>query len=89
LPLFPTILSVSIANPHYIRFPMEDGGKCVTVHIATNWLKYLAERDQRSTNNLLLLYNFYRGEIEAAASAKYDQAHCTGSDVVIVAADLE
>jgi hypothetical protein len=38
---------------------------------------------------LLLLYNFYRGEIEAAASAKHDQAHCTGSDVVIVAADLE
>ena len=66
----PTILSVEVANPHYIRFPMDDCGKRVTVHIATSWLKQRAERDQRNVSNLALLYQFYRDEIEAAASAR-------------------
>ena len=84
----PTILSVEVANPHYIRFPMDDCGKRVTVHIATSWLKQRAERDQRNVSNVALLYQFYRDEIEAAASARYDQSYCDGADVVVVASDL-
>ncbi|WP_172841669.1 hypothetical protein [Bradyrhizobium lablabi] len=84
----PTSLTVPVANSHYIRFPMEDGTKYVTVHIATYWVKKRAERDGRNNADQRLLYNFYRDEIEAAASAKYDQAYCEGADVVLVANDL-
>jgi hypothetical protein len=67
---------------------MEDGAKCVTVHIATSWLKERAERDGRNNVDPRLLYNFYRDEVEAAASAKYGRAYCEGADVVVVANDL-
>jgi hypothetical protein len=68
---------------------MEDGEKCVTVHIATSGLMERAAFDRRATSNPVLLYNFYRDKIEAAASAKYDQAYSDGADVVVVASDLE
>jgi hypothetical protein len=70
LPLAPTVLKVPIENPHYIRFPMEDGEKRVTVHVAMSWLIERASKDQRHTANLVLLCSFYREMIEAAASAK-------------------
>jgi len=89
LPLTPTSLTVPVANPHYIRFPMEDGTKCVTVHIATYWLKKRADRDSKSSSDLRLLCSFYREEIEAAASEKYDRAHHPGADIVLVSSDLE
>jgi hypothetical protein len=89
LPLIPNSLLVPIASPHYVRFRMEDGGKCVTVHIATYWLKQRAERDGKSAADLRLLCSFYRDEIEAAASAKYDQSYYHGADVVVVSSDLE
>jgi hypothetical protein len=41
------------------------------VHVAVGWLKERAERDRRRADNLALLFNFYRDEIETAASAKY------------------
>jgi hypothetical protein len=51
-------------------------------------LKQRAERDRRRTDNLALLFNFYRDEIEAAASANYDRGHCEGADVVVTARDM-
>lgn len=67
---------------------MEDGEKSVTVHIAAGWLRELAKRDQRTTDNILLLYSLYREQIEAAASAKYDRLRPTGADIVVVVDDL-
>ena len=88
MPLLPTILVVQTSNRHYVRFPMENGKKPVTVHIAAAWLEQRAVRDGLKTDNLVLLYSYYREEIERAASAKYDQSHCDGADVVVVARDL-
>ena len=68
---------------------MEDGWKQVTVHVATSWLQERAARDGQSTTNLALLYNFYRDKIEAAASAKYDNASHDSADVVIAPSDLD
>ena len=84
----PTVLKVERASPHYIRVPMEDGGRCVVVHIAVSWLQEIAKRDRCQTRHPLLLFNFYRDEIEAAASAKYDRSHCDSADVVLVASDI-
>jgi hypothetical protein len=84
----PTSLVVSVTSAHYVRFPMEDDAKCIMVHIASYWLRKRAERDSRSAADLRLLYNFYRDEIEAAASAKYDRAYRQGADVVVVESDL-
>ncbi len=67
---------------------MEDGTKTITVHIASGWLRKVAARDRRKTDNLLLLFSLYRERIEAAASAKYDRSYCNGADVVVVADDL-
>ena len=67
---------------------MEDGRKLVTVHIASSWLMERAERDGRGTSNLALLFNFYRDEIEAAASAKYDRCRDFSAEVVVVPSDL-
>ena len=56
--LVPSIFDLKkVANPHYIRFPMEDGGKIVTVHISTAALKERAARDGRKTKNITLLYS--------------------------------
>ena len=89
MPLAPTILTVAVENPHYIRFPMEDGRKTVTVHVSTSALKERAARDHRIINNLVLLYCAYREAIEAAASFKYDQAsHRDSADIVVVAGDI-
>lgn len=68
---------------------MVDGERSVTVHIATHWLRERADRDNKSTADLRLLCNFYRDEIEAAASAKYDRCYYHGADVVVVSSDLE
>lgn len=89
MPLAPTVLEVPVENPHYIRFPMEDGDKSVTVHVATSWLRERASKDRRNTSNLKLLYHYYREMIEAAASAKYDRSYAAGADVVVVGSDLE
>jgi hypothetical protein len=85
----PSSLIVPVTSPHYIRFPMEDGGRYVTVHIATYWLKKRAERDGKSGADVRLLCGLYRDEIEAAASVKYDQFYYQGADVVVVASDLK
>jgi hypothetical protein len=69
LALMSTILNIDVVKQHYMRFPMEDGGKLVIIHIASSWLKERAARDRQRTDNLALLCNFYRDEIEAAASA--------------------
>jgi predicted nucleotidyltransferase len=89
LPLMPSSLIVPITSPHYIRFPMEDSGRRVTVHIATFWLKERAERDGKSAADLRLLCSLYRDEIEAAASVKYDRFQYHGADVVVVSSDLK
>jgi hypothetical protein len=88
MPLLPYLLTIDFSNPLFVRFPMEDNKRLVTVHIAVGWLKERAERDRRPTGNLTLLFNFYREEIEAAASAKYDRGYCDGADVVVTARDL-
>jgi hypothetical protein len=88
LPLKSAILTIRVENAHYVRFPMEDGDKTVTVHISTSALKERAARDKRNIQNLALLCSAYREEIEAAASSKYDNQHCDGADVVVVAEDL-
>ena len=64
LPLKSAILSIRVENAHYVRFPMEDGEKTVTVHISTSALKERAARDQRNIQNLALLCSAYREEIE-------------------------
>jgi hypothetical protein len=86
LPLMSSVLCVRASNPHYLRFPMEDGDRKVEVHIATGWLRERAARDSRSSDNMILLYNFYREEIEAAASVKYDLNHRGSAEVVIAQA---
>jgi hypothetical protein len=88
VPLLPHLLMIDLSNPLFVRFPMVDNKRLVTVHIAVGWLKQRAERDRRRTDNLALLFNFYRDGIEAAASAKYDRGYCDGADVVLTARDL-
>jgi hypothetical protein len=68
---------------------MEDGDRRITVHIAASWLRQRGLLDGLNTRNLSLLYNSYRDKIEAAASVKYDRFYCDGSDLVVVASDLE
>jgi hypothetical protein len=88
VPLLSAAIQLEASNPHYVRFPMECGGKTITVHIATSWLVERASRDGLPTRNTTLLCHFYRDMIEAAASAKYDRAHCEGADVVVVGSDF-
>ena len=88
MPLKPAILRIEIHSPHYVRFPMEDGEKAVTVHVATSWLRERAAHDRRVIDSELLLFSLYRSEVEAAASEKYDRSYCEGADVVVVAKDL-
>jgi hypothetical protein len=88
VPLLPHLLKIDFSNPLFVRFPMEDNKRLITVHIAVGWLKERAERDKIQTDNLALLFNFYRDEIEAAASANYDHGYCDGADVVVTARDL-
>lgn len=88
MPLISTIGQIHTGNPYYVRFPMEDRGKLVNVHISAHSLGQRAARDGLCSNNLLLLFCAYREEIEAAASAKYDNGHCDGADVVVVDRDL-
>lgn len=89
MPLKPFAVKVPINSTHYVRFPMEDRGRTITVHIAAFWLKQRGSADGLSSLNLSLLYSYYRERIEAAASAKYDRSYCDGADVVVVASDLE
>jgi hypothetical protein len=88
VPLLPHLLTIDFSNRLFVRFPMVDNKRLVTVHIAVGWLKQRAERDRMRTDNLALLFNFYRDGIEAAASAKYDRGYCDGADVVLTARDL-
>lgn len=89
MPLTPLVLNPSLDNPHYVRFPMEDGRRKVTVHIASGWLRQLAAGDGLTTSNLTLIWSHYRESVEAAASAAYDRSHCDGADVVVVPNDIE
>jgi len=89
MPLAPLVIELPVNNPHYVRFPMEDRGRTVTVHIAASWLKQCGSRDGLSTHNLSLLCNYYREKIEAAASVKFDRLYRDGADIVVVASDLE
>lgn len=89
MPLKPVAVHVPICSAHYVRFAMEDRGRTITVHIAAFWLKQRGSADGLSCLNLSLLYSHYREQIEAAASAKYDQSYSGGGDVVVVASDLE
>ena len=89
MPLAPTILTVNVENPHYIRVPMDDGKKIVTVHVSTSALRERAAQDLQVTSNLALLYCVYRESIEAAASLKYDQGGQSDSaDIVLVAREI-
>ena len=88
MPLAPTILTVNVENPYYIRVPMDDGKKIVTVHVSASALRERAAQDQ-VTSNLALLYCVYRESIEAAASLKYDQGgHSDTADIVVVAREI-
>ncbi len=89
MPLKPFAIRVPISSTHYVRVPMEDRGRMITVHVAACWLQQRGSADGLSSLNLSLLYSYYREQIEAAASAKYDQSYCDGADVVVVARDLE
>ena len=89
MPLAPTILTVNVENPHYIRVPMDDGKKIVTVHVSASALRERAAQDLQVTSNLALLYCVYRESIEAAASLKYDQGgHSDTADIVVVAREI-
>jgi hypothetical protein len=88
VPLLPYLLMVDLSNPLFVRFPMEDNKRLVTVHIAVGWLRERAKSDRRRTDNLALLFHFYRDEIESAASAKFDRGYSDGADVVVTARDL-
>ena len=89
MPLTPLLVNVRVSSPHYVRFPMEDRGRQITVHIAANWLRQLGSADGLITAHLSLLWSHYRERIEAAASIKYDQFYCDGADVVVVASDIQ
>ena len=85
----PPFLTVNVENPHYIRVPMDDGKKIVTVHVSTSALRERAAQDLQVTSNLALLYCVYRESIEAAASLKYDQGgHSDTADIVVVAREI-
>ena len=89
MPLASTILTINVENPHYIRVPMEDGKRIVTVHISASALWERAAQDLQITSNLALLYCAYRESIEAAASLKYDQGtHGDTADSVVVVGDI-
>ena len=82
--LAPMILTLDIKNPHYIRFPMEDGTTTVTVHISTSSLRECAARDGCVVSNVAILYSAYREAIEAAASLQYDRGtHRDNADIVV------
>ena len=83
------LTQVRIGSPFYVRFPMEDRGRKITVHIAASWLTQLGSSDGLNSANLSLLWNYYRERIEAAASSKYDQSYSDGADVVVVASDIK
>lgn len=35
MPLTPLLVNVRVSSPHYVRFPMEDRGRQITVHTET------------------------------------------------------
>jgi hypothetical protein len=80
--------NVDNSNLFFIRFPMMDGDKIVAVRVSDIALQDRAARDGRQTEDIIVLFQDYRDEVENAASRKYDEGHQDGSDVMVIAADL-
>ena len=51
-------------------------------------LEYMASRDHTHLDEPADLFDQYRGEVEAAASAKYDKGHEPGQAVIVTLNDL-
>src|SRR6266446_10547298 len=72
MPLTPSTNAQVISDMGTFSFPMMDGETVVPVQVTDDTLEYMASRDHAD------LFDQYRGEVEAAASAKYDKGHEPG-----------
>jgi hypothetical protein len=75
MPLTPSTNAQVISDMGTFSFPMMDGEIAVPVQVTDDTLEYMASRDHTHLDEPADLFDQYRGEVEAAASAKYDKGH--------------
>ena len=77
-------------HPNGFRFPMKDGNRTVFVTVSGLALNRRATRDRPpGSGDMATLFGRYRKEIEAIASAKYDELRVEErAEVVVLARDL-
>jgi hypothetical protein len=73
-----------------IRFPMKDGDNTIFVTVSAVALERKATRDRhQNSGDMATVFARYRKEIEAIASAKYDELRVEErAEIVIFAKDL-
>ena len=74
----------------YGHVQLSDDGRrdLVPVQVTDDTLEYMASRDHTHLDEPADLFDQYRGEVEAAASAKYDKGHEPGQAVIVTLNDL-
>lgn len=78
-----------ISDMGTFSFPMMDGETVVPVQVTDDTLEYyMASCDHTHLDEPADLFDQYRGEVEAAASAKYDNGHEPGQAVIVTLNDL-
>ena len=88
MPLTPSTNAQVISDMGTFSFPMIDGETVVPVQVTDDTLEYMASRDHTHLDEPADLFDQYRGEVEAAASAKYDKGHEPGEAVIVTLNDL-
>jgi hypothetical protein len=88
MPLTPSTNAQVISDMGTFSFPMMDGETAVPVQVTDDTLEYIASRDHTHLDEPADLFDQYRGEVEAAASAKYDKGHEPGQAVIVTLNDL-
>jgi Protein of unknown function (DUF1488) len=88
MPLTPSTNAQAISDMGTFSFPMMDGETVVPVQVTDDTLEYMASRDHTHLDEPADLFDQYRGEVEAAASTKYDKGHEPGQAVIVTVSIL-
>ena len=88
MPLTPSTNAQVISDMGTFSFPMIDGETVAPVQVTDDTLEYMASRDHTHLDEPADLFDQYRGEVEAAASAKYDKGHEPRQAVIVTLNDL-
>src|SRR5258705_11735665 len=75
MPLTPSTNAQVISDMGTFSFPMIDGETVVPVQVTDDTLEYMASRDHTHLDEHADLFDQYRGEVEAEASAREDKSY--------------